>query len=552
MWKKIVFAVVIVLFAGLGLAWLNREAVILFIASHTGKQDVAENRQIDWQQGPTEETSSPSARAPNVIFILADDLGFNDISTFGGGVAGGAIKTPNIDRLAREGVIFTNAYSGTASCAPSRAMLMTGRYPTRTGFEFTPTPNGMGRIISSVSRSHESGIPPIEWNEAAAATSPPFEQQGLPGSEVTLAEVLGDAGYHTVHIGKWHLGRGPEFGPNAQGFDESLLMASGLYLPEDDPEVVNARLDFDPVDKFLWARMQYAASYNESDWFEPGGYLTNYWTQEAQNVIRANRNRPFFLYLAHWGVHTPLQATREDYEAVGNLEPHRLRVYAAMIRALDRSVGDILDTLDEEGLAENTIVVFSSDNGGPGYIGLPDINAPYRGWKLTLFEGGIRVPLFMRWPARIEAGRTVSAPFAHIDLLPTLASACGAPLPEGVEIDGRDLLSVATGEAEPNPDHPIFWQSAYYQSVRRGDWKLQVSQRPDKVWLYDLSTDPTEQVNLADERPDIVAEMKALLDAHQEGAREPLYSYTLEGPVAVDLPLSEKLRSGEEVIYWPN
>ncbi|RIJ21652.1 sulfatase [Henriciella barbarensis] len=552
MWKKIVLGVVIVVLGGLGLAWLNREAVVLFIAAHTGKQAVAEHRQIDWQQGPLEETTSPLTRAPNVIFILADDLGYNDISTFGGGVADGAIQTPNIDRLAREGVIFTNAYSGTASCAPSRAMLMTGRYPTRTGFEFTPTPNGMGRVISLVSGSHESVIPPIEWSEAAAATSPPFEEQGLPGSEVTLAEVLGDAGYHTVHIGKWHLGRGPEFGPNAQGFDESLLMASGLYLPEDDPGVVNARLDFDPVDKFLWAKMQYAVSYNESDWFEPGGYLTDYWTQEAQSVIRANRDRPFFLYLAHWGVHTPLQATREDYEAVGDIQPHRLRVYAAMIRALDRSVGNILDTLDEEGLAENTIVIFSSDNGGPGYIGLPDINEPYRGWKLTLFEGGIRVPLFMRWPARIDAGQEVSAPAAHIDLLPTLASACGAPLPEGVEIDGRDLLGVATGEAEPGTDKPIFWQSAYYQSVRRGDWKLQISQRPDKVWLYDLSGDPTEQINIASERPDIVAELTALLDAHQQGARESLYPFTLEGPVAVDQTLAEDLQPGAEVIYWPN
>lgn len=552
MWKKIVLGALIVVLGGLGLAWLNREAVILFIAAHTGKQAVAENRQVDWQQGPVEGTTSPLTRAPNVIFILADDLGYNDISTFGGGVAGGAIQTPNIDRLAREGVIFTNAYSGTASCAPSRAMLMTGRYPTRTGFEFTPTPNGMGRVISFVSRSHESGIPPIEWSEAAAATSPPFEEQGLPGSEVTLAEVLGDAGYHTVHIGKWHLGRGPEFGPNAQGFDESLLMASGLYLPENDPGVVNARLNFDPVDKFLWAKMQYAASYNESDWFEPGGYLTDYWTQEAQSVIRANRNRPFFLYLAHWGVHTPLQATREDYEAVGDIQPHRLRVYAAMIRALDRSVGNILDTLDEEGLAENTIVIFSSDNGGPGYIGLPDINAPYRGWKLTLFEGGIRVPLFMRWPARIDAGREVSAPAAHIDLLPTIASACGAPLPEGVEIDGRDLLSVATGEAEPAAGDPIFWKSAYYRGVRRGDWKLQVSQRPHKVWLYDLSSDPTEQINIASERPEIVADLAALLDAHQQAAREPLYPFTLEGPVAVDQTLAEKLEPGADVIYWPN
>ncbi|WP_300394546.1 sulfatase [Henriciella sp.] len=552
MWKKIILGILILAVSAAMLAYLNRKSIILFIASNTGKQDVAAHRDIDWRQGPETAEVPSEDRPPNVVFILADDLGFNDISTFGGGVANRAVQTPNIDRLARQGVIFTNAYSGTASCAPSRAMLMTGRYPTRTGFEFTPTPDGMGRIISMFAEDQPNGMPPIDWNREASEASPPFQEQGLPGAEVTMAEVLKEAGYHTVHIGKWHLGRGEEFGPNAQGFDESLLMASGLYLPEDDPDVVNAKVDFDPVDKFLWARMQFAASYNESEWFKPGGYLTDYWTEEAQDVIRANRNQPFFLYLAHWGVHTPLQATKEDFEAVGDIEPHRLRVYAAMVRALDRSVGDILDTLDEEGLAENTIVIFSSDNGGPGYIGLPDINDPYRGWKLTLFEGGIRVPLFMRWPAQLPGGRAISAPAAHIDLLPTLAAACGASMPPGVEIDGRNLLPLATGETDRLAEDTIFWQSAYNQVVRQGDWKLQVSDRPDKAWLYNLAEDPTEQVNLAEDRPDKLAEMKALLSAHQEGAREPLYPYTLEGPVAVDKTLADRIEPGDEIIYWPN
>ncbi|GIR71678.1 MAG: hypothetical protein CM15mP74_29290 [Halieaceae bacterium] len=139
--------------------------------------------------------------------------------------------------------------------------------------------------------------------------------------------------------------------------------------------------------------------------FEPGGYLTDYWTDESIKVIKANRNRPFFLYLAHWGIHTPLQATRADYEAVGDIQPHRLRVYAAMTRALDRSVGRVMAALEEEGLADNTIVVFTSDNGGAGYVGLAEVNAPYRGWKITYFEGGIRVPLFVKWPAQIAAGQ---------------------------------------------------------------------------------------------------------------------------------------------------
>jgi uncharacterized sulfatase len=229
----------------------------------------------------------------------------------------------------------------------------------------------------------------------------------LPSEEITLAESLKARGYHTVHIGKWHLGRDNGMSAHEQGFDESLLMASGLYLPEDHPEVVNAKLGFDPIDQFLWSALTYSNSYNSgtTDLFEPGGYLTDYWTDESIKVIKANRNRPFFLYLAHWGIHTPLQATRADYEAVGDIQPHRLRVYAAMTRALDRSVGRVMAALEEEGLANNTIVVFTSDNGGAGYVGLADVNAPYRGWKITYFEGGIRVPLFVKWPDRVASGR---------------------------------------------------------------------------------------------------------------------------------------------------
>ncbi|HCS26551.1 MAG TPA: sulfatase, partial [Spongiibacteraceae bacterium] len=296
-----------------------------------------------------------------------------------------------------------------------------------------------------------------------------------PSEEVTVAEVLKTRGYRTAHIGKWHLGRSAGFAPNDQGFDDSLLMASGLFLPENDPNVVNARLSFDPIDQFLWAKMDYAASFNNGgdERFRPKGYLTDYWTDESIKFIRANRHQPFFLYLAHWATHTPLQATREDYEAVGDIKPHRLRVYAAMVRALDRSVARITETLEAEGLADNTIIVFTSDNGGAGYIGLPEVNAPYRGWKLTAFEGGIRVPLFIKWPQRIPKGAVLETPAAHIDLLPTIASVVGAGNPEGVDIDGIDLLPLASGQAADNQSRTLFWQSGYYRIVRHGDWKLQ-------------------------------------------------------------------------------
>ena len=554
MWKRILLGLIVVGLIGGGVAWLNRKAIVLFIASNTDKRPVGPNIPVPWTDGPAEAAAPAAERKPNIIFILADDLGFNDISTFGGGVAGGRVKTPNIDRLAARGAIFTQAYAGTATCAPSRAMIMTGRYPTRTGFEFTPTPNGMGNVVSMFSDPEATGLPPVQFNSEQAAKSPPFALQGLPGSEVTVAEVLRDAGYHTVHIGKWHTGLGKEFGPNAQGFDESLLMASGLYLPEKSPDVVNAKLPFDPIDTFLWAKMQFAAAYNEGPWFEPGGYLTDYWTDEAIKVIHNNRNRPFFLNVAHWGVHSPLQATKADYDAVGDLQPERLRVYAAMTRALDRSVGRILDALEAEGLADNTMIVFTSDNGGAGYIGLPEINQPYRGWKMTLFEGGIHVPMFVSWPGHIPANSRVTAPVAHIDLMPTFASAAGGKPPAGVEIDGVDLLPYAKGEAAPEqtPHDAIFWQSAYYKAVRQGDWKLQVTEKPAKTWLFNLASDPTEKNNVAEQNPDKVAALKKLLADHQATARPPLYPHTTEGPVAIDKTAADKATKDDEYVFWPN
>ena len=553
MLKKILIGLVALVVVVGGAAWLNKKSLILYLVTHTGKVDVAPNREIAWDQGPAEPDTSGAERPPNIILIVADDLGINDISTFGGGVAGGLVPTPNIDKLAARGMIFNQAYAGTGTCAPSRAMLMTGRYPTRTGFEFTPTPAGMGRIVSMFGNDTHTGLPPIIWNKTADEAAVPFEDQGLPGSEVTVAELLKQAGYHTVHIGKWHLGRSEESRPTSQGFDESLLMASGLYLPENDPDAVNAKLDFDPIDKFLWARMQYAASFNNSEWFEPGGYLTNYWTDEAKKVIEANKNRPFFLFLAHWGVHSPLQATREDYEAVGDIQPERLRVYAAMVRALDRSVGEVMDKLEEEGIADNTVIVFTSDNGGAGYIGLPKVNAPYRGWKITLFEGGIRVPMFISWPGHIAPDSHLEVPVAHVDLMPTLAAIAGAALPAGVEIDGQNLLPAATGTGElERPDGAIFWSSGYYRVVRAGDWKLQVNGRQQRSWLFNLADDPTEQNNLAESRPDKLAELQALIDAHWANARAPLYPYSVETPIMIDKTAADHYEPGDDYIYWPN
>ena len=193
MLKKILIAIATLLVAIAGLAWFNKKTVILFLVSHTGRVDVAPNQEIAWDQGPEGRQADKLEGPPNIVFIVADDLGINDISTFGGGVAGGLVPTPNIDRLAARGAIFQQAYAGTGTCAPSRAMLMTGRYPTRTGFEFTPTPAGMGGIVSRIGNDMDNGLPPILWNKQADEGGVPFEEQGLPGEEVTVAELLKQA-----------------------------------------------------------------------------------------------------------------------------------------------------------------------------------------------------------------------------------------------------------------------------------------------------------------------------------------------------------------------
>jgi len=560
MLKKIALSLLVVVVLAGTAAWFKRIDLMLALVKYKSDREfvVAPHRETPWQQGPSIDTGDSAERPPNVIMIVADDLGFNDISTFGGGVAGGRVKTPSIDRLAAEGAVFKQAYAGNATCAPSRAMMMTGRYPTRTGFEFTPTPSGMGSTVAMVSNSLDNGLPPVLASEKSSESTLSYEEKGLPSSEVTVAEMLKGRGYYTAHIGKWHLGRSPGSTPNDQGFDDSLLMASGLYLPEQDPQVVNAKLDFDPIDKFLWARLNYAASFNNGgdQRFEPGGYLTDYWTDESIAVIKANKHRPFFLYLAHWGVHTPLQATREDFEAVGDIKPHRLRVYAAMIRALDRSVGRIVSSLEQEGLTDNTIIMFTSDNGGPGYLGIDDVNAPFRGWKITNFEGGLRVPMFVKWPTKIAAGTELDKPVAHIDMLPTIAAATDTPLPKDVIIDGVDFMPLVAGQATEqdaiSSRETLFWQSGYYRVVRHGDWKLQINGFQSKQWLYNLALDPTEKNNLAAERPDKLAQLEALLDEHQASARAPLYLNEAHLPVMIDKPLGQPMVKGDEYIYWPN
>lgn len=543
-----------------GLAWVYRTPIVLAFVKRgvTARYTIDANRPVAWSTGADPLGRASSGRPPNIVLILADDLGWNDLTFQGGGVANGTVPTPNIDSIANAGVVFTNGYAANGTCSPSRAALMAGRYGTRFGFEFTPTPAGMMNVLQWVGTGGSRlrhAIP------NASATSIPFEEMGMPASEVTIAEVLAERGYHTMHIGKWHLGRANGMAPHEQGFQESLLMASGLYLPETHPGVVNSRQDFDPIDKFLWAAMRYGVSFaragdTDPQVFEPDGYLTDYFTDQAVAAIEANRERPFFLYLAHWAPHTPLQALKSDYEALAHIESHRERVYAAMIRSLDRGVGRVLAALEANSLDDNTLVIFTSDNGGAGYVGLPDINEPFRGWKITLFEGGIHVPFFAKWPGHIPAGTRVDTPVHHFDIYATAAAAADAPMPSDRRMDGLDLLDLVSGSPEPFERRPLFWRSGATQSALVGDWKLVTStppgNAPARKWLFDLRRDPTEQHDLSKERPDKLAELVAALAAHNAEQAPPAWDHQIVSPVNIDKDLSVPDAPDDEYAYWSN
>lgn len=552
-WLKRLGLAALVLVAALAATWFaigGREGFILIYASYM-KPTPEANRAVVWDKGPDAPPPSGERKRPNIVVILADDLGFNDVSFYGGGTAGGVVKTPNIDSIGRDGVNFPAGYAGNATCAPSRAALMTGRYATRFGYEFTPTALGFQRLVGG--HQGASPYPPIYHAEREAEV-PDFRELGIPAGEVTIAAMLQKAGYHTVHLGKWHLGENEAQRPDKRGFDESLGFYAGasMFLREDDPDAVNSKQDFDPIDKFLWAALPWGVRYNSGPMFEPKGHMTDYLTDQAVEVIRANRNRPFFLYLAYNAPHTPLQATKEDYDALPQIGDHTLRVYAAMIRQLDRGVGRVLAELKAQGLDGDTLVIFTSDNGGAHYVGLDDLNKPYSGWKATFYEGGIRVPFFMRWPGVIPAGATYAAPISHFDIFATAAGAAGAAVPTDRQIDGVDLTPFLTGVASGEPHHVLFWRSGPYVVVRAGDWKLQVEDTSRLVALYDLAADPSEKTNLAAANPDKVAELQALIAGFQKEQAKPLWPALMEGVIPIDHPMNRPWSKDDRYIYWSN
>ena len=456
--------------------------------------------------------ASAAERPPNVVVVLVDDLGWMDLGCQGSDF----YRTPNIDRLAATGMRFTDGYASCAVCSPTRAALMTGRSPARLGItdwiraEFQLSARQWPNVRDRFGYHRPS--------DAARTLLTPVNEQQLPHSEITLAEMLKPLGYASAFIGKWHLG-GRGHLPEDQGFDENY----GGWDYGQPPSY------FDPyVEK---PRLPMGIPTLEPR--DAGEYLTDREADEAVNFIERNKDRPFLLYLSHYAVHTPIQAKKTligVYEAARDGEGQDDAVYAAMVHSVDDAMGRLLDTLSRTGEEDRTLIVFTGDNGGLDRDGRPTENAPLRSGKGFAYEGGLRTPWIVRWPGVTAPGSVSSEPIASIDLLPTIASAVGTRPPADRAIDGIDLGPALRGA--PLPERALLWHFPHYRrgqghdpysAVRLGDWKLIRFYDPPKTELYNLARDLGEGNDLAGSEPAKAAELAGVLDASLEeiGARMP-------------------------------
>jgi len=392
---------------------------------------------------------------PNVIVIISDDAGYADFSMQGSK----NFPTPHIDSIAANGVRFTDGYVSAAVCSPSRAGIMTGRYQQRFG--------------------HEKNVLP--GNPA----------QGLPVTEKTFADALKANGYRTMAIGKWHLGSAPKFHPLSRGFDEfyGFLSGSRHYFPGKENQVKRMMRDRAPVK-------------------ETFNYTTDEFGRQAAGFIQRNKDKPFFLYLAFNAVHDPQEALHADLQAARG---DRKRL-SAMTIALDRAVGKVLGALKNQGIAENTLVFFVNDNGGPSLGGRQENgnNAPLRGFKSSMWDGGIRVPFAVQWPAKIPKRQTYRQPVIAIDIMPTALAAAG--ITPDAKLDGVNLLPFLTGpflngDDKSAPHEALFWRSGSRRAVRMGHWKL--TDMGEGWKLFNLAHDIGERTDLTEKEPDKAKELQA-------------------------------------------
>jgi arylsulfatase A-like enzyme len=434
--------------------------------------------------------AAETPRKPNVVIVLADDLGWADLGCYGSKFH----STPHLDKLASTAVRFTDAYASCPVCSPTRAALMTGKYPARL---------------------HLTDWLPGRPDRPDQRLLRPAFRQELPLEEVTIARVLKNAGYTTGHVGKWHLG-GDGFGPDKHGFDFTVGgNQAGSPLSYFAP--------YKSVDRATGKERFMPGLEKAPD----GEYLTDRLTAEAVQFIEKNKDRPFFLYLAHYAPHIPLRA-KPDLVAKypKDMVPGKQSnaIYAAMLESIDGGVGRILGTLENRKLADNTVVIFTSDNGGlatlEGPNTPPTINTPLREGKGYLYEGGIRVPLIVRWPGTTRPGVS-SVPTASHDLFPTMLEMCGAA--HDAKVDGVSIVPVLKGTGSVRRDS-LFWHYPHYSNqgvqpgaaIREGDFKLIEFYETGRRELYDLKADISESRNLIEEKPDVARRLAEKLDAWRQ------------------------------------
>ena len=467
-----------------------------------------------------QQEAPAAASPPNIVVILADDLGYADVSTYGD-----RIRTPNIDRIGREGAVFTQGYVTTPVCSPARAALLTGRYQQRYGFEYN------------------------------ARQAPEVPDVGLVAGELTIADHLKAAGYATGIVGKWHLGFKDEHYPTNRGFDEFYGHLAGATRfinrrtegavsmsaddefrsrPPEDPRADLVVRGTEPPAPPTRRAGNLILRGPEKTVVDEPAYITDVFGDESVDFIRRHADGPFFLYSAFNAPHSPFQVTEEYYDRFPDEEHELRRIYFGMIAALDDAVGRILDALEEAGIADNTLVVFLSDNGCAGYFpGLCSCE-PLSGGKLTYYEGGVRVPYLLRWPAAVAAGTMIDAPVSVLDILPTALAAAGAAAPADLELDGRDLGPLLDGAAEGMGHGRLVWRNYPTVAVRSGDMKLiKPHQDEPEGFLYDLSNDVREQTDLAAERPEEVANLEAVIEDWRSITVEP--AWTRRGPVVYSI-----------------
>jgi arylsulfatase A-like enzyme len=413
-------------------------------------------------------------RRPNVLLIVSDDQGYADAGFQGSK----EIPTPHLDRLAKSGVRFTSGYVTHPFCSPTRAGLMTGRYQQRFGHERNPF------------------------------YDPSDHTEGLPLAETLLPAHLVRAGYATGWMGKWHLGAAPEFAPGKRGFQETFGFIGGGHKFRDWK--TNAAVEYTvPVERNGVA-------------VESPEHLTTALGQEAAAFVRRHTGEPWFLYLAFNAPHSPNEPTPERLARLAAIADPKRRAYAAQVSLMDDAIGEALGALRETGQAERTLVFFFSDNGGP-LAANGSVNAPLRGKKGEVYEGGVRVPFLMAWPGKIAAGGTDDRPVSSVDVFATSLAAAGAPMPTDKRYDSVNLLPYLTGEKSGAPHERLFWRNGQLRAVREGRWKLVhlPKQAPE---LYDLSADLAETTDLAAKHPADVARLGAALEAWDRELIEPVFA----------------------------